>query len=114
MIEITDKYIKNGQLDKEALAEFGADVVAFEGDRIVFKTDIVFYECNSLASVSGAVFNSDVLFETCKHLISVDGATFNGIVAFWRCDSLASVSGATFKKGLKADNCPNLKQEELE
>jgi hypothetical protein len=133
MIEITNKHIKNGKLDKDALAALGVDVVEFEGDKITFKTNVEFWrcdslillegvtfngnvefrDCDSLASVDGAVFNSDVEFLFCDSLVSVSGATFNGKVIFNNCDSLASVFGATFKLGFKAYSCPNLKQEEL-
>ena len=110
MIKITDAHIKDGQLDKAALAEFGADVVEFEGDKITFKTYVEFSGCNSLTSIEGTAFNGNVEFVECDSLVSVSGATFNGNVEFSWCDSLASVSGATFKKGFKAISCPNLKQ----
>ena len=38
MIEITDEYIKDGKLDKEAPARLGADVVEIEDDKITLGT----------------------------------------------------------------------------
>ena len=90
MIIITDKYVKEGKLNKKTLVEFGGDAVEFDGDNITFKTNVKFWLCDSLTSVYGT--------------------TFNNPVKFVLCESLASVAGATFKKGFKAISCPNLKQ----
>ncbi len=113
MIKITDEHIKDGKLDREALAGFGADAVEFEGDNIIFNCEVAFYRCPSLRSVSGATFNGYVEFCECNNLSSVGGATFNGNVVFASCHSLASVAGATFKKGFKAISCHNLKEDEI-
>ena len=110
MIKITDKYIKEGQLDKEALVKLGADVVEIQGDKIIFKNDVVFSFCDLLVSVSDATFNGNVDFEYCHSLKSVDGATFNNWVLFWGCVSLTSIDNATFKYGFQANRCFNLKQ----
>ncbi len=131
MIEITNEYITNNQLNKAALTLLGADIVELKGDKIIFKKAIMFYTsaltsldkvifnskveffyCTSLNSLDGATFNNRVVFRECYNLTSVAGASFNGKVVFSWCRSLASVFGATFNQGFKAIGCPKLKQKE--
>ncbi len=68
MIEITDEYIKDGKLDKEALARLVADVVEIEVDKITFKTNVEFWQCDSLTSVAGATFKKGFKAYHCDNL----------------------------------------------
>ena len=90
MITITNKYVKEGKLNKEALATLGADVVKITGNKIIFGDVVEFYKCDFLNSIDGVYFHSDVYF--------------------FHCPSLKSLAGATFEHSVFIHDCPNLKQ----
>ncbi len=111
-IRISDKHIKNGKLDKVALAEIKYDVVdfltidysrmqssakkvlaelltdaivAFDGDKIIFKTVVEFWRCESLICLENVIFNGNVWFWHCNSLMYIEKTVFKSKFSFYNC-----------------------------
>ncbi len=88
MIEITNQHIKNGKLDREALSEFGVDAVKFDGDNIIFNSNVDFWRCESLIFIENAIFNGDVWIAYCDSLMSIKRTVFKSKVSFYENKNL--------------------------
>ena len=96
------------EIEEDLLDALEDNLIKFEGDKIIFNTNIDFWRCNSLTSLEGVTFNGDVSFFHNHSLSTVENTTFSSNVEFYNCNSLKSLEGSTVYGETKFTECESL------
>lgn len=123
-IRISNQHIKDGKLNKVALADLKHNILNYLRiaksssknieEALEIEEDLLDALEDNLIKIGGdkIIFNTNIYFWRCDSLTSLEGVTFNGDVSFFHNHSLSTVEKTTFTKNVEFYNCNSLKSLE--
>jgi hypothetical protein len=120
-IRISNQQIKDGKLNKIALADLKHNILNYLRiakscsknieEALEIEEDLQDALADNLIKIDGdkIIFNTNIDFWRCDSLISLAGIVFNGDVSFFHNHSLSTVKNSTFTKNVAFYNCNSLK-----